>query len=64
MDSTLIIYSSTDGQTLDICKRIAEIINTKSISEIASFEDANTLNLSNFKKIIVGAIIRYGKHKP
>ena len=64
MNSTLIIYSTTDGQTLDICKRIAEIINTKSISKIASFEDAETLNLSNYKKIIIGASIRYGKHKP
>ena len=64
MDSTLIIYSTTDGQTLDICKRIAKIINTKSISKIASFEDAETLNLSNYKKIIIGASIRYGKHKP
>ena len=62
MDSTLIIYSTTDGQTLDICKRIAKIINTKSISEISSFEDAKTLNLSNYKKIIIGASIRYGKH--
>ena len=64
MNSTLIIYSTTDGQTLDICKRIAKIINTKSISKIASFEDAETLNLSNYKKIIIGASIRYGKHKP
>ena len=57
MNSTLIIYSTTDGQTLDICKRIAEIINTKSISKIASFEDAETLNLSNYKKIIIEKFI-------
>ena len=64
MNSTLIIYSTTDGQTLDICKRIAKIIEGKSRSEIKSIKDANRLNLSNYKRIIIGASIRYGKHKP
>ncbi len=64
MNSTLIIYSTTDGQTLDICKRIAKIIEAKSRSEIKSIKDANRLNLSNYKRIIIGASIRYGKHKP
>jgi menaquinone-dependent protoporphyrinogen oxidase len=64
MNSILIIYSTTDGQTLDICRRIAEIISTKSIPEIVSLKDVNQLNLSKYKKIIIGASIRYGKHKP
>lgn len=61
MHQNLIIYSSTDGQTIKICKRIMSIIGD---CKIVSIDEAKNENLSKYGKVIVGASIRYGKHKP
>ena len=61
MHQNLIIYSSTDGQTIKICKRIMSIIGD---SKIVSIDEAKNENLSKYEKVILGASIRYGKHKP
>ncbi len=62
MNSTLIIYSSTDGHTETICKRISNFLDNKNEIKIMSLDDAIKLDLSIFNKIIIGASIRYGKH--
>ena len=62
MNSTLIIYSSTDGHTETICKRISNFLDNKNETKIMSLDDATKLDLSTFDKIIIGASIRYGKH--
>ena len=64
MKSTLIIYSTTDGQTLEICKKIFSKLNVSESSEITHISRAAELDLNQFDKIIIGASIRYGKHKP
>ena len=64
MKSTLIIFSSTDGQTQKICKRIMEFEKNKNDSQIVSISEARNVDLSQFQRIIIGASIRYGKHKP
>ena len=61
MHQKLIIYSSTDGQTIKICERIMSIIGD---CKIVSIDVAKNENLSKYGKVIVGASIRYGKHKP
>ena len=61
MHQNLIIYSSTDGQTIKICKRIMSIIGD---CKIVSIDEAINENLSKYEKVVVGASIRYGKHKP
>ncbi|MGQ1946268.1 menaquinone-dependent protoporphyrinogen IX dehydrogenase [Geofilum sp. OHC36d9] len=57
-----IVYSTTDGQTLKICQRIAEHLEDSGfktdIIEISLFTDA----ISEYSKLIIGASIRYGKH--
>ena len=58
----LIIYSTTDGHTKIICERIKNFLNDGNLVELLSLEDAKKVDLSNFKKIIIGASIRYGKH--
>ena len=63
MKSTLIIYSSTDGQTRNISSRIYEIANHAVPSKLMSLEDATKKDLKKFDRIIIGARIRYGKHK-
>ena len=57
----LIIYSTTDGQTVSIAERIGEVLEN---SKVISIADAETLNLNDFETIVIGASIRYGKHKP
>ena len=60
---SLIIYSSTDGQTKKICEVIRENFNNKEFIEILSLEDAFHLNINNYDQIILGASIRYGNYK-
>ena len=62
MKNTLIIYSSTDGHTKNICKRISNSLNNDNEIKIISLDEATTIDLSVFNKIIIGASIRYGKH--
>ena len=64
MKSTLIIYSTTDGQTLEICQKIFSSLNVSESSKIIHISKAEELGLNQFDKIIIGASIRYGKHKP
>ncbi|WP_142786355.1 menaquinone-dependent protoporphyrinogen IX dehydrogenase [Changchengzhania lutea] len=57
-----IIYSSVDGQTLKICKKLSAFFNEKQIqTELYSIDDFNG-NLSEFHTLVIGASIRYGKH--
>ena len=62
MNDTLIIYSSTDGHTKTICKRISNFLNNGDEIKIIPLDDAIKFDLSVFNKIIIGASIRYGKH--
>ena len=62
MFRSLIIYSSTDGHTKTICKRITNFLNDEEITKIVSLEEAVKIDLNEFNKIIIGASIRYGKH--
>lgn len=64
MASILIIYSTTDGHTLEICQRLQQVIEKQTHKvELVSLNDNPKINLSGFDKIVVGASIRYGKHK-
>ena len=62
MIGSLIIYSSTDGHTKTICKRIIDFLKDGNKARLVSLDEAKKLNLSEFDKIIIGASIRYGKH--
>ena len=57
----LIIYSTTDGQTIAISKKIGEILGD---SKVISIKDAGAEDLNEFETVVIGASIRYGKHKP
>ena len=62
MYNTLIIYSTTDGHTETICRRISNFLNNKNKIKILSLDEATKIDLTIFNKIIIGASIRYGKH--
>jgi menaquinone-dependent protoporphyrinogen oxidase len=65
MDSVLILYSSTDGHTREICLRLRELIQLAhhqvTLAPLSDFLDAD---LKVFDKIVIGARIRYGRHHP
>ncbi len=64
MKKTLIIYSTTDGQTKRICDRIIEFSKRKTEITLCKIENASEIDLNQYRKIIIGASIRYGKHNP
>ncbi|ABV34640.1 Protoporphyrinogen oxidase [Shewanella sediminis HAW-EB3] len=65
MSNTLIIYSTVDGQTKSICELVQGINEGAGDSvTLASLDEAKLLNLADFDKILIGASIRYGKHRP
>ena len=62
MTKSLIIYSSTDGQTKKICEKVMESVIKKSSVSLVSINEALNLNMENYEKIIIGASIRYGRY--
>ena len=64
MSKSLIIYSSTDGHTQKICDCILSIIKEKYNTKLIPIDMVNNETLEIYDLIIIGASIRYGKHKP
>lgn len=65
MANILILYSTVDGQTLKICRRLAEILVQDGHSaELVSIDEAERIDPASFDKIAIGAGIRYGRHHP
>ena len=64
MADILIIYSTTDGHTLEICQHLKQVIerNGHHHVNLQSIDAPTRLDLDDFDKIVVGASIRYGKH--
>ncbi len=61
----LIIYSTTDGHTLHICRRITtslELLHHR--VSLVALADADDLNPTTFDQVVIGASVRYGKHHP
>lgn len=65
MASILIIYSTTDGHTKEICQRLKLVIELESHQvRLVSIKECSDIDLQPFDKIVLGASIRYGKHSP
>jgi menaquinone-dependent protoporphyrinogen oxidase len=65
MARILIVYSTVDGHTREICNRLRTVIEGQAhqvtLVPIAEVADAD---LEPCDKIVVGASIRYGRHRP
>ena len=63
MKHILLLYASTDGHTLKICKRLMHVME-KAFCRVSlhPIEDYPQVDLQAFHKIIICASIRYGKH--
>ncbi len=65
MAKILILYSSTDGHTGKIGRRLQQVIEQQGHTvTLISVDDVTRVDLQTFDKIVVGASIRYGKHSP
>ena len=62
--NSLIIYSTTDGQTKKICETIKNNSLKKNSYEVVSVDEAFQKEIEKYDKIIIGASIRYGRHSP
>ena len=60
MKKTLITYSTVDGQTKEICKRISNLSNNTFVEVLPISE---VKNIDQYETIVIGASIRYGKYR-
>ena len=64
MAKVLLLYSTTDGHTVEICKRLGKVIEGEGDTvELANVADGPDLGNLEFDKVVIGASIRYGKHQ-
>lgn len=65
MANILLIYSTTDGHTLKICKRLQQVIKLQGHRvKLVAINSQPDVDLKLFDKVVIGASIRYGKHRP
>jgi menaquinone-dependent protoporphyrinogen oxidase len=65
MAKILILYSTTDGHTVEICNRIKQTCEALGNDvHLLDLKDDPQLVAGAFDKIVIGASIRYGKHQP
>ena len=64
MAKVLILYSTTDGHTIEICNRLSTVIESAGNAvDLRNLAETPTLDGLEFDKIVIGASIRYGKHQ-
>lgn len=57
------LYSTTDGHTVEICQEIQAILEQHANAvELFSINEAADVDLAKYDKLVIGASIRYGKH--
>ena len=65
MSEILILYSTVDGHTLKICQRLRERVEAAGHAvTLAVLNDGTQVDPGRFDKVVIGASIRYGKHRP
>lgn len=59
----LLLYSTTDGQTLKICRHLQQALeNGGDTVDLVDIETAAEPDLTAYDKLVIGASIRYGRH--
>ncbi|GAB4216486.1 MAG: menaquinone-dependent protoporphyrinogen IX dehydrogenase [Rhodoferax sp.] len=63
--STLIAYSTIDGHTLHICERLSLVLKAFGHDIVLkTVDEAMADTMARYDRIVVGASIRYGHHRP
>lgn len=64
MKNIILLYSTTDGHTIEICHNIKLIAAENNANVIIEpITNANQIEFNKFDMIVLGASIRYGFHK-
>ena len=59
------IYSTVDGHTVTICERLATLAKERGLqAQLVELTPDLPIDLKTFDQIVIGASIRYGKHRP
>lgn len=65
MSGTLLAYSTVDGQTLRICSRLRQALESAGqLVTLFEITAESVCDLAQFDAVVVGASVRYGKHRP
>jgi menaquinone-dependent protoporphyrinogen oxidase len=65
MAHILIAYSTTDGHTRQICDRLRQVIEPRGHAvTVKPVPECGAADLEACDAVVIGASIRYGKHKP
>jgi menaquinone-dependent protoporphyrinogen oxidase len=65
MSHILILYSTTDGHTGQICERLRKVLESHGQrATVRLIKDCGAADLEACDAVVIGASIRYGKHKP
>ena len=59
----IILYSTVDGHTKNICEYILKKLNNKKNIQITSIEEYENYDLEKYDEILIGASVRYGYHR-
>ncbi len=63
MANTLLVYATTDGHTRKISQRLQEVMEAGGDAvTVLPIGEAQSIDLTGYEKIVIGASIRYGKH--
>ena len=59
------IYSTVDGHTVTICERLATLAEKRGLqAQLIELTPDLPIDLKTLDQIVIGASIRYGKHRP
>ena len=65
MASVIMVYSTTDGHTRKICERLRDVIEQEEHAvTIVELTPDSDIDLTPYDRVVIGASIRYGKHRP
>ena len=64
MAEILVAYSTVDGHTLTICEHLADLLRERGHAvRLWAIDEGGSIGLEPFDRIVIGASIRYGKHR-
>ncbi len=61
MKKALFLYSTTDGQTLKICRYLQAELSADFESTLLDLNDIDKPNFAIYDRVVIGASIRYGR---
>ena len=65
MPSIGFLYSTVDGHTIEICERLAQVVEEGGFTAtLLELKRGSIIDLVSFDQVVIGASIRYGNHRP